>query len=607
MGVEPASGSGLPPGKSSPSREGKPVAVSPSRSLQIVHASIAWGVFALCFAMALAYVARNSVNVPFGDDWDELRWTTGRFPITLSWLWTQHNEHRVPLSRLILTAAFWLSGHDFRAGCHVVLLMLATLAAALLVLAQRLRGRYLWTDAIFPLTLLHLGHCDNYLGAFQVQFAGSALFPGLMLVGVAWRTEPPRKFGELAFLAVCSISLCGFGASSLVYAPPMAVWLAYAGCLNWNSGFRTAAISLFATAATTLAIVGWYFVGLQQVGLPGTFGDALNVGLQFLTMGIYPYPMRYWPQVGWIVPPLLLVAGFILGRAFCKLPAERLRVAGMLLFLAGFVTLAAGIGWGRRGLGTQAGCQARYATLAAVSVTLTYLATILYAKPARRLSFQAGLCLLMAVAYWPHYEVGEEWANTRTLYCREFERDVRQGIRAAVLGDNYSSDSRTRFKMWSHPRADVIAENTLMLRELGYGPFHPSKDDGAARIVGWNLEGISAEGGEWRAADATGRAFKLNDGLNLPLPKSQFVQRMYLQLQINETAQAQVPVRIEAVMPQGPPLLVWQGNLHKMPEPWLLSLPVDAEASHLRIKFGAGPCEYRVGGISLLVGMPGLQ
>ncbi len=52
-------------------------------------------------AAALAFVANYGNNVPSWDDWDMNPDADGQQPVTTTWLWSQHNEHRIPVPRLI--------------------------------------------------------------------------------------------------------------------------------------------------------------------------------------------------------------------------------------------------------------------------------------------------------------------------------------------------------------------------------------------------------------------------------------------------------------------------------------------------------------------------
>ena len=65
------------------------------------RSSVAWTAWVAMLASALLYVHAFGSNVPSWDDWDMVPTLTHVQPVTAEWLWSQHNEHRVPLPRLL--------------------------------------------------------------------------------------------------------------------------------------------------------------------------------------------------------------------------------------------------------------------------------------------------------------------------------------------------------------------------------------------------------------------------------------------------------------------------------------------------------------------------
>src|SRR5690606_31545168 len=105
-------GPGTPPGRASgagpegavtgtiaPSRGAVPV--RPARTSRRAPL-VVWSTWALMLAGALWFLGRYGSNVPSWDGWDMVPTLTGHQPVTLDWLWSQHNEHRVPVPRLLL-------------------------------------------------------------------------------------------------------------------------------------------------------------------------------------------------------------------------------------------------------------------------------------------------------------------------------------------------------------------------------------------------------------------------------------------------------------------------------------------------------------------------
>src|SRR5438132_621057 len=115
---------------------------------------VVWGMMVIA---ELVFVWEYGSNVPSWDGWDMVPTLTGAQPVTWSWLWSQHNEHRVPLPRLILLGLNKVTILDFRGGMYLEVCIMATLAAAMIVVARRLRGTTSYTDLFFPLILLDWG------------------------------------------------------------------------------------------------------------------------------------------------------------------------------------------------------------------------------------------------------------------------------------------------------------------------------------------------------------------------------------------------------------------------------------------------------------------
>src|SRR5688572_19608074 len=94
-------------------------------------------VWALTTILALTFVLFIGTNAPYADEWEFVPALVGEEP-ALPWLWQQHNEHRLPLTRAIVLALFKLT-HDFRAGMFLQIALLSALALCLIRLATRLR------------------------------------------------------------------------------------------------------------------------------------------------------------------------------------------------------------------------------------------------------------------------------------------------------------------------------------------------------------------------------------------------------------------------------------------------------------------------------------
>src|SRR5262245_39407032 len=129
-----------------------------------------WSIWGLLSALALTFVARFGPDAPLWDDHAVIPQLCGAQPVTLSWLWSQHSEHRIPLARLILLGTFKLSGAEPRPVLFMIVGLLAGVSALLVLAAQKARGGASYADAFLPIVLLNLGHHENLLWAIQLTY-----------------------------------------------------------------------------------------------------------------------------------------------------------------------------------------------------------------------------------------------------------------------------------------------------------------------------------------------------------------------------------------------------------------------------------------------------
>lgn len=183
----------------------------------------AWAALTLA---ALAFVLTFGSNCPNADEWEFVPALTGHEPLG-PWLWAQHNEHRLPLPRLIYYGLFQLT-HDFRAGAILQVALLSLTSLGLMRLAARLRGSPQWTDLVFPVSLVHVGHWENLLIGYNLCFALIlVLETGLGLTALFARPETLFRSGCVAGVLMVLLCLCGGG--GVVAAIPVAVWIGYRG------------------------------------------------------------------------------------------------------------------------------------------------------------------------------------------------------------------------------------------------------------------------------------------------------------------------------------------------------------------------------------------
>lgn len=436
----------------------------PSRSTLLV-----WVIWALALTSILAFIVHDGRNIPFEEDWFMVAPMTGNQPDLPAWLWSQNSEHRLPLPRLLNLTLLRLTG-DFRSTMVFDALLLGGVAAGMILVARRLRGgRTHLADAYFPLLLLHLGNWDNLVWAWQIQFVLPTVLACVLLLVIMERPAPSSP-GPAVVASLALICLPLSGANGLVLSPPLAAWFAYqAGARrgerhDWRRWLPTVA------ACLAVLLCGIYFIGYESspwnVASPG-FGATLATFGKFLALGLGPAAKESWILFGGAAA-LILGAGTVVLLA--ALPnrerrADRIRLIGLLAFIAAALLLAFLVGWGRAGRAVETGrMPPRYVLLAAPGMCAAYFALLLHGRWGLDRLGPPALALLVAILFPLNTHVGlerREWFGTGFA---AFERDLADDASAREL-------SRRHHEFLLHWDEDLMVVGLRQLDEAGIGPF----------------------------------------------------------------------------------------------------------------------------------------
>jgi hypothetical protein len=409
-------------------------------------------VWLMLTAGSLTYVARFAGADPFGDEWDLMPGVAYQTPY-LPWLWAQHNEHRLPLPKLIFTWLLRAGPFDARAGGFATVLVLSAVSFGLMRAAKRLRGQTDYSDAFFPIAFLNWGHFENYLIGFQIGFAMSAgLAIGWLLAALDWIERRERSSAKWFGIFLLLLPLCG--AHGLVYAPPLGIaslWLVRAGPPSVRVGVGLACAGAWAVSAA-------YFLGYQRPPThPASAGVAASwtIALETLALGWGWCGQMTWPASGAMIAAFIVATGALLAASFRSDPD---RTLAFLAVGAGTITLAGGIGWGRSGFGPLAGFAVRYGILMLPLMAAGYLAWLRFNGSLAPMT----LFTISVLFLTQHARTGlaEGRANARKMAA--FATDLRAG-----LGD----DELARKHADLYPNPAVLAERIRLLRSSGIARY----------------------------------------------------------------------------------------------------------------------------------------
>jgi len=333
-------------------------------------------------------LARYAVNVPFEDEWSETAALKGFAHVpTLAYLFSQHNEHRVALPRLILWVSTAIAHGDLRCAMAVTLAVAILNSILAMVLLQRtLPDGQPWQVWWLAINLLILSPVQyhNWFWAFQVAFylPIAGLLAGLVVIEVlpdGWRQTLLCML--LAVLAAFSMTngllvavllplvmlvrRPGFSRARLLAWGVFVVGLGlgYFHAWHWVIGHTEPHWCIGHPLAAAC-----FFLVFLSAGLGWGHGVWLPMVIGALLLGLWLIPLGY---VVWHRQP-----GKLLPKA-----SPWLAVGGFALASAAMTT------WGRAGFGLEQAGESRYTTtalllvVAAVGLWPMVLATL----PARRL------------------------------------------------------------------------------------------------------------------------------------------------------------------------------------------------------------------------------
>ncbi len=423
-----------------------------------------WAVLSLGSAV---FVLMIGTNAPYADEWEFVPALLGEEP-ALPWLWQQHNEHRLPLPRALFLTLFRIT-HDFRAGMLLQVVMLSALALYLMRLAARLRGTPHWADCFFPISLLHLGHWENFLMGYQVCFAlFSVLATGLAVI--ALQMTPQNAFRRGLACGLLLVLLALTGGSGLAVVPPVAAWLCFVAFGIWRMGRRRRAALLALMALLPVAYLGAYFVGyVKPPGHPRLSVNPLEVlraAGEVLAMSFGIGVAGVW----WVVAVGIVALGVATLRRLAprwEEPAERISVAGLVAVAVGVSGVALAIGVGRGSWGAGTGLWSRYALLAWPLLALSYVVWVKFGAK----WIPVALCMTAAGAFPTNMLTGMICGAALTTEYAAVKADAVNGATATQIAD---AEERRRER---NPQSAVVLQRARairgipLLREANVGIF----------------------------------------------------------------------------------------------------------------------------------------
>lgn len=427
-----------------------------------------WSVTGLMIAAALASMALWVPNIGMHEDYFMVAAMTGNEPDFLSWLWSQNNEHRLPVQRLIYVTALWLTG-DFRSGMilsQALLVALAWLLARAMAVARG--GGYRLADIAFPLALLNLGHWENLLWGWQIQFVWSVFLTGLVLV-VIIRQGRVMARADAVTVAACFLLLPLSGANGIATACAMVPWAVLTALLQWRSpedGARAAARDLLAAGALALLASGAYFIGYVRPPWSPPLADWWQFRFAaeaYFAMGLGTGARYFQTPLAYASFGICLIGALVALVACLRTwRAPDARAFGLLSFIGAGVALGLIIALTRGAYPYR--MPDRYALFAVMPLIGAVAAWSLYGPRIARPHAMTAAAIFLVLFLPANIRAGFDWRDWWVDGVRKVEADIAAGLSVEdVAARNYT--------FLLHSSADRLATAITQLRDAGIGPF----------------------------------------------------------------------------------------------------------------------------------------
>jgi hypothetical protein len=431
-------------------------------------ATVALLLLALVPPVALLRSAvRDTVDVPWVDQWTfaeqvaAMRQGTFRFAD----LWAQHNEHRIPVVKVVLHAMAALSDWDVR---WEVAANLIVGIAGLLVVAAMLRRT---VPHAAPLLLIFasaaqcsLAQWQNWTWGWQLELLmteAAAIAVGFALLHVSDR---PVAWSMVAIVAAVAGALCSGGGLTLLVIVPLGLL-----AMRFASRMPIAVIGFAAATSTVTAMLylsDWH----PAIGQPPSTPIAGHMVLLInYAMSVLGGLIVYWDvTLAWrwgAAATAVAVAGGAF--AWFVVPSQRPAAVAWLALVAFSIGSALMIAIGRLNAGPASALTSRYTTFAvplwlAVGPLLTLaLGGIRSQRMRAALAAIALATAGMAMAHgWKTWAYGDERMQLRA-------RDQRR-LLACIADPSTAPDSCWLGLCWD---ASFARQRALVLQELHLGPW----------------------------------------------------------------------------------------------------------------------------------------
>lgn len=419
------------------------------------------------FALWFSYF--HASPLPYGDEYEMVEVLVGERPADWSYFWSRHNEHRLPVPRLVMHTLLPIYRYDFRLLATTVPAILTIGLLSYLFCVSRSGRRLEWSDNAYAVLLLNPGHVENFLWGWQVQYAiniALVFFTAGILRYPRWRYAP-------AVCAALLFGMMGCGVNGVLTAA--CLWVGT--CLLFGFDREWDRLSL----AYALATVTGLFVAalLLRTGEPLSLNwslDAVAGMVAFFACLAGPAAQQHWQGVGAMA---MLGVSVILGVSVFRV--VRHRDTNYLLPLSlglALVLFAAAVGLLRTGGDPADAFQYRYFTLTTIWMIAAFY-TISQMHEAWAEKFRWALLAIAMIIGLANVRPGFRYATAFKAKHQDLSQDISLGLPLRLIAEKYHGHP---FGLYA-PSSQALFERLEMLRQAGMTEIKTAKPSPTTFVI----------------------------------------------------------------------------------------------------------------------------
>lgn len=426
------------------------------------------GIVILVAMFFMLAVSSSNRIFPNTDEWNYIQ-AFGTPTTLLSYLFEQHNDHRIPLQKLLQLSALYVGGFDFRMLVIINMLLAGVTSIVLMFAAKNYRGHWSLGDLAIPFLCMNFGSGMSLVG-FELQFLSSVLFLSLFLLAISL-SDGGGNSKQINLAAFWLMLMSWTGLNGVV----VGAILSFAMLAFFVLGRSDKRLEVFCKIALLIALVMnvvqfafWHPSSASQgmAPIPQIIG-------YFHGLLISTYPVFSWTHSRYISIFLLMLflIGVALGIKQLLKKGDTLTTYILLSSVASTFLLMASIAFGRAQISAWAiGIDMHYGILTVIIPAALWM--VVSKLGGKIVSAVAGIAFLVLSV--TAFMFSAQWRMEYVAHSGPQFRQVQQAIASNQDASAVTAAHMTALHYTDSPETrGFVAEGILTLRRIGGWEYRP--------------------------------------------------------------------------------------------------------------------------------------